>query len=535
MRKSDFFFLVVCTLLMAIPAGFEPDHFAKALFAGALVQSFAYSCILLLLVFRSSFLKHAAAIILFLLFFLECYLYLRFSSRFNPNILTLMLQTTPQEATEFFQVYLLSPITLFFLVFVAGCLYLLHRLLNADGHYAWLKGKWVWVVIVLGTVAGLSIPFLPLPFPLGNNTVNELVMSFDFVTERHAEINKMEKTIGEIEVLQPQQEKEAPTIVLVIGESFNKQHSSLYGYKLRTSPYLEKERQSGNLICFTHAMSPTNGTDYAMRFIFTLKGCEETDTGDIHPFVLMPAVFRKAGFRVAYFDNQYTRSSGGAFDYSCGYFLNPVNISNQCFDYRNDETTEYDGPFVSLYRNAFLKGRKSLNIIHLKGQHFDAANRFPDSFRHFSTDDIKRDDLSDDERQTVADYDNATLYNDYVLHEIIEPFRNTNAVIIYFSDHGEQIYDAPLNYYGRGFGSGDKEYTRKAVYEVPFMVWCSPQFMNESNDLSMALRAAQSKPICIADVAYLLFDLAGIDFNFNVKTRSVLNSKYKPHRVSINP
>ena len=35
-------------------------------------------------------------------------------------------------------------------------------------------------------------------------------------------------------------DQHAPLIVLVIGESFNKYHSSLYGYELKTNPLLEK-------------------------------------------------------------------------------------------------------------------------------------------------------------------------------------------------------------------------------------------------------------------------------------------------------
>ena len=34
-----------------------------------------------------------------------------------------------------------------------------------------------------------------------------------------------------------------------------------------------------------------------------------------------------------------------------------------------------------------------------------------------------------------------TLYNDYVLKNIIDLFRDKNTVVLYFSDHGEEIYD----------------------------------------------------------------------------------------------
>ena len=40
-------------------------------------------------------------------------------------------------------------------------------------------------------------------------------------------------------------------IVVVIGESFNKYHSSLYGYSHNTNPNLLEERRKGNLYVFT--------------------------------------------------------------------------------------------------------------------------------------------------------------------------------------------------------------------------------------------------------------------------------------------
>lgn len=39
--------------------------------------------------------------------------------------------------------------------------------------------------------------------------------------------------------------------------------------------------------------------------------------------------------------------------------------------------------------------------------------------KRFGTNDYPRTDLTKEEKQTIADYDNATLYNDYVLSKII--------------------------------------------------------------------------------------------------------------------
>lgn len=39
----------------------------------------------------------------------------------------------------------------------------------------------------------------------------------------------------------------------------------------------------------------------------------------------------------------------------------------------------------------------------------------------------------------VNSYDNTVVYTDYVLSGIIEPLKEKNAIVLYLSDHGEQL------------------------------------------------------------------------------------------------
>lgn len=530
MRLNNILFFCIGILLMAIPAGYEPGHFAKILFLTALLESIPICMVMVLLARKSIAWKRALLIFLYILFFLETYLFIRFQTRFNANILTLILQTDQREAGEFFSVYILSLSTLLYVFFLAAGIYAIYRIMKLSDIIEWFRKKIVVIALALLSIAGLIIAIYPFPIPAGNHTLKQIAVTVDFVRETHDEVHRMEACINTIKVTKPAADN-APVIVLVIGESYNKYHSSLYGYYLPTSPCLEKEKEDSLLLCFSQAMSPTNATNTAMRYLFTMKGCGPQDSSDTRQFVIVPAVFRKANYQVAYFDNQYTRSSGGTHDYSCGYFLNPSTINSVCFNYRNDETKTFDGDFVSCYRSKLLKTPHSLNIIHLMGQHFDAANRFPDTYCRFSEKDIRRDDLSKSERQQIADYDNATLYNDYVIKTIIDEFRQVNAIIIYLSDHGEQIYDGKKHLYGRSFGPVREEETIKALYEVPFMIWCSPTYKEQNHAMYEKIRQCVDRPLCIADLCYLLFDIADIDFNYNMKSKSIIDDSYQPHRV----
>lgn len=527
-------FIIVSTLLMALPASYEPHHFAKALFVTATVISLAYSVLILWFTKLFVRLRTIILVFLFVLFIVETYSYITFNSRLNPSIMTLIFQTSPKEISEFFIVYVFTKKTLLFVLFITSIVviyFFLYRKMRRFVIRHTDLFKWCSAFAVLN---GVLIHFIPFSFPLGQNTVNELCISIRFLSNKHGEIALMEEMIDNIEVYSAPDKEEAPVVVFVIGESFNKYHSNLYGYRLKTSPRLTAERDSGNLIIFNKANTPTNGTAYAMRYLFSQQGCEyKVNDYDSLKYVLMPAVFKKANYEVVYIDNQYTRSSGGTFDYSCGYFLNPKSINDFCFDYRNTETAAYDGDFIMQHQSFLSHHKRSLNIIHLMGQHFDAAQRYPDNFKCFTEENIDRQDLSKSERSKIAHYDNATLYNDYVLSQIINLFCKDEAVVVYVSDHGEQIYDGPEHYFGRTFGSIKDKTSLLNVYQVPLMIWFSDSYRLHHSDLVSTLQQRADVSFCIADLPYLLYDLGCISFNFHQPKRSIADKDYRQHVTQV--
>ena len=524
-------FALTATLLLSLPAGYEPDHFAKALFIGAAMQSAAYALILMWVTHRSSTLQNAVLALLYLLFFIETFTYACFGSRLNPAIVTLILQTSWQETAEFARVFLLTPKSLLCIA-VGMALPLAYRWLwQRCSTDSWPR-RWPGKVLATAVAAGgVALWLNILPFPLGMNTLNEAMHSCLFVAESHRDIETMTAMIDRISIRQPADSAETPpTIVLVIGESFDKHHSSLYGYPLSTSPHLKAERDSGSLTIFTHAETPTNGTAFAMRYLFTQKGCEDSDHDSL-ACIVMPAVFKKAGWTVTYIDNQYTRASGGELDYSCGYFLNPQYINSHSFDYRNTTRSPYDADFIAEQSSHLQRHPRSLNIIHLMGQHFDARQRFPDTFARFTATDIHRPGLSKQQRQQVADYDNATLYNDHSLWTILNLFRKSDAVVVCLSDHGELVYEGADRLFGRSFASVQDTTALKHVFQIPLMIWCSDSYQQRHAQTCERIRQAAHRHVCLADVPFLLYDLAGISFNYDQPHRSCISPAFRPHPV----
>ena len=535
---------IVCFVLLTLPASYEilegKRHFASVLTAVAGIQSvlmlgvihYVDKYFFLINKTVSYILRWIFLIILLLLFATETVSYFLFNSRMNPFVLSTIMQTNYHEIKEFFTLYSLKAFSLFIILFILVVLSLFYLLMKRINTYTFKSCSWR---DALSVVALLSVGFIfmNLQIPPGQNTIVRIIDSANAIQNNHLDLKKI---AADNRLLKVSSVKGiTPHIVLIIGESFNKYHSNLYGYLLNTNPQLKSEIDRGRLLVFTDAVSPVKFTNQAMLHLFLLNNCNSKENDNLQT-ILMPAVFKKAGYQVNYYDNQYTRMQGGTFDYSCGYFLNPSDIDGQCFDYRSDKLFHYDEDFLNEYADRISNNTntKTFDIIHLYGQHIPFGSRYPDGYGKFSAKDIKRSDLTENERETVTEYDNATLYNDEQIARILHWFDNDDALVVYISDHGEQVYDDARHLLGRDFTDDYSPEQIKCLYEIPMMVWCSEKFQSMHAECFQQLKEAVDKPICIDDIAWLLFSIAGIEFDGYKSWHSPVNPDYRPHRRMLN-
>ena len=298
-------------------------------------------------------------------------------------------------------------------------------------------------------------------------------------------------------------------VILIIGESYNKYHASIYGYALPTTPHLEKEQNMGNLCVFTDAVSPYNITSLAMKNMISTNSISKGEAWYEKP--AFPIIFKNAGFRVLFWDNQKPSADTSFYDFSLGsYLYNPQTISLTYSQY-NHTTYPYDHLlFQSFVREAKMD-KLNLCIFHLMGQHSAAGMRFPHEkrYRQFHLQDIKRSDLNEQERQDIADYDNATYYNDQVIASVIDYFRSQNSVIVYLSDHGEEVYDY-RHFIGRTLEQNKSQNAVKYQYDIPMVIWFSEQYKKNHPDIVNAVRHAATLHFESDNIPLLLFSLAQI-------------------------
>lgn len=118
------------------------------------------------------------------------------------------------------------------------------------------------------------------------------------------------------------------------------------------------------------------------------------------------------------------------------------------------------------------------------------------------------------QKQDLADYDNATLYNDAVLDEIIRHIEKEDAILVYHSDHGEEVHDF-RNRYGRSLEPVTPQIHR-CVYEVPLFVYTTPEYRRRHPAMYARIKEAAGRKVNLADMSMLLLDLAGVEsVNFN--------------------
>lgn len=308
-----------------------------------------------------------------------------------------------------------------------------------------------------------------------------------------------------------------PAIIVILGESYSYFHSSLYDYEKATNPLLQNELLQGDLTIFDNVIAPSDHTSAVMRSIFSVgDGLSNTP--------LFPACFKNAGYRTIMYNNQYFIGEGERF------FLSDLDISSAMFSARNANGYAFDGNLVAAMNPV---DSNSLCIIHLMGQHYGYEDRYPKEFKHFTADDYDKSKYTDRQREFIAHYDNATLYNDYVIDQIIRKHEDKNCILIYFSDHGEEVFEC-RDYMGHGNAAHSPNIDLQI--KVPFMIWASDKYQQNYPDKMERIKRAINFPITTNDIGHFLLDLADIRTEWLDYSRSFISDQYDTtrHRIVLN-
>lgn len=529
-------------------------------------------CVVLWLLPRSvaKWLKRFIYVFFYMIVLVDVYCFVKFDTTITPTMLLLVGETDSREAAEFLESYLTGSVVFsrlgwVLLVLLAHVAWVLiwH---NRPKCKAWLEAKTGMALGVPGWWR-MAEPWLGLLFLVmfvvstvkcfADKTAFVRLMSYDNIGQVEHELTKKEKaqlylpgyrlvfsiyanelTAKQVKTLVENIDKakvdscsfRSKNIVLIIGESYNRHHAGLYGYHKNTTPRQEARAQKGELIPFSDVVAPWNLTSFVFKALFSLYAVG--DKGEWCDYPLFPELFRKAGYHVTFLTNQFLpQAKEAVYDFSGGFFLNNPQLSHAMFDTRNTRLYRYDdgllGDYDRLQRN---NGENNLIIFHLKGQHVDYRTRFPRDRRHFNPDDYDRPELKQKELRVLADYDNAILYNDSIVDQIIKRFEDEDAIVVYVPDHGEECYEGDVHFYGRMHSTEITARLAREEFDIPFWIWCSHSFMVGHPALFNDIVKAKDRRYMTDALPHLLLYLGGISSPHYRDDLNVLSDGYNEKR-----
>lgn len=430
----------------------------------------------------------------------------------SAMVLAAVANTTPQEVTEFMAMY---------------------------GHHVWPWALWVFMSWVLLVTSLLGWWFQPWPRPkvhgwrLGVVCVLLALVVLSLVSKpwRHhhplvfwtgwmADVSKLraqwadfgvqrQRLVAHAHQHRPALSPAGPdTLVLVIGESINREHLSLYGYPRDTTPQLVRRHQSENprLGVFRHAWSVDASTIAALRHFFYMG-----QTHNTQPHLL--ALAKAAGYRTWWVSNH----DDLAIEQEHAQLADSVHMLNKIPGRSGRSMDERTLPVLE----AALKDPtpRKLIVLHLLGAHPHYQLRHPHETGPFHNvqdeidQSLKAKGRSSRVRGLRNDYDSAVHYHDTVVAATLDLTRQhgQKAAWVYFSDHGQEVGHA-------GEHVGHSAVTADG-YRVPVLLW---------GDAIEALSTSSFlQPVRTDWLGYTVLRLLGIDWWGHVPQHDVLDPRYQ--------
>ncbi len=289
---------------------------------------------------------------------------------------------------------------------------------------------------------------------------------------------------------------------VILGESFSRNHSSLYGYEKKTNPLLEKKVKEGSLVVFVDVTSPCTHTTAAFKYILNTNQVGLEGSTPWYEHTNLIEVMNVAGYHTAWLSNQAEK---GMFDnLPSGH----ARLCDESFFLESEQGADkYDGGL--LRRRISAKGKVGV-IYHLMGQHEFFGERYPKAYEHFMAKDYLG--FPEHQRAVRAAYDNATLYNDFVVNSILDEYGKKDAIVFYFSDHALDVFDTDPNYCAHANATPESQLQGK---KIPFMIYFSPIFQQRHLETVERVRSSVNHPFCTDKLIYSVMDVMGYKFASN--------------------
>lgn len=478
-----------------------------------------------------SFIKKAVLGVFMLIFIItvhfEVFYYLEYKVVPDKSVFVIMMASNPREMAEYFSMYWHSSLMALFVV-ILSCLaaFFLARLIKK-----WTDGKLFVLGAVLAAAAAYAFAADAAGCAQGKSAdcffrQAAVFRYYQYVSGIKADMRDYAalKSRPNDNIVIQSKKSDVPLLIIVLGEALNREHMSIYGYYNDTTPLLRKRAQAGELTAFSDVISADSTTTAVMENLFNFSRKGEGKRW--FEYNNLFEILRACGYKTVWLSNQ---ESGGAWgnigkiyadacDYSKFLGVRPAEEAKKI------SPTYYDGDLLpELRKNLQANGFEGVYVLHLMGEHGMYNFRYPKEYNKFTAKDEKS--VSEFGREMRAAYDNAVLYNDYVVDEIIKSVENKNAIVIFMPDHGEEVYDN-REFAGHMIASATTHY----MVEIPMLVWMSGEFRQEHQKLAARIDKAKDRPFMTDDIIHVILDIMSVTTHEYDPARSVINEQYNAER-----
>lgn len=438
--------------------------------------------------------KRIILLIITLSFIIDLFCNLTYHTRFNEDFATIIMQTNPAEIKEFFESFI-SFKFIFLIILLLSFLYTIYyfsktklKHIGQNIQYILLSGVVFGIILTIrnpliykDVLIGKIIKTLQLP------TIPDLN---DYLTYPKLSINRNS----------PQ------NVAIIIGESFSKSHSSLYGYNKETNPLLQTLIKDSCLHIYQNVKSPSTGTIPCFKAIMSTYKPEYLDSIPWYQCTTLPEVLQIYRYHTYWISNQ---SKIGLYDTVIGKY---ADLCNQRF-YVGDKfsglnRTNLDEKVIPLIKPLVNNKDYNFYFIHLMGSHSTFNKRYSKNFEKFKVEDYS--DYPLHQRENFASYDNSILYNDSVVYEIMNLFHDKEAIVFYFSDHAIDVYESTDDYIGHARTTDPKSV--EAGSQIPFMIYTSPLYQQNFPSEMEKIKLCTEQPFRTDDMIYTIMDIIGVTF-----------------------
>ncbi|MDR1372381.1 MAG: phosphoethanolamine transferase [Dysgonamonadaceae bacterium] len=314
---------------------------------------------------------------------------------------------------------------------------------------------------------------------------------------------------------------EPHTFVIVIGESASAAHQSLYGYHRKTTPLLDSIKEDLNI--YTQVVTSATHTAGSLLRALTFATYENPDAYMDRPDVVN--LLNSAGFNTRWITNQPVLDKIGGF---YGIAAKEAQTLTDLSRFQKDDGEVL--PYIQEIVEDTVDTGNRIIFVHLLGNHHSYKSRYPENWKRFDhnkSNDIYTQFAFDEYRKRIIDeYDNSILYGDFVLFSIIQQMKkiSTPACLLFFSDHGEEIYDFRDF---RGHSVGNPSYFQA---RIPFLFWSNDEYRQEMKDLTIDTARVYSTEELIHSIS----DLCGLKHEFFKPEHSIFSKNYKkPEQILV--